>query len=53
MQSSIGQKNQEETGELVGLNLPLASGGTEAGPIPTSGQLCGSEEKHSREKQES
>jgi len=38
-----------ETGVLVGLDLPSAGGGTEAGgPIPTSGQLSGSEEKHLR-----
>ena len=36
-------------GELAGLDLPLAGGGTEAGgPIPTSGQLSESEEKHLR-----
>ena len=38
-----------KTGVLVGLDLPLAGGGTEAGgPIPTSGQLSESEEKHLR-----
>ena len=38
-----------KTGVLVGLDLPSAGGGTEAGgPIPTSGQLSESEEKHLR-----
>ena len=38
-----------DTGVLVGLDLPLAGGGTEAGgPIPTEGQLPESEEKHLR-----
>ena len=38
-----------ETGVLVGLDLPSAGGGTEAGdPSPTSVQLSGSEEKHLR-----
>ena len=36
-------------GVLVGLDLPLAGEGTEAGVrSPTSGQLSGSEEKHLR-----
>ena len=33
---------------LVRLDLPLAGGGTSRGPIPTSGQLSESEEKHLR-----
>ena len=34
---------------LVGLDLPLMGGGTEAGgPVPTVGQLSESEEKHLR-----
>ena len=33
---------------LVGLDLPSAGGATEACPIPTSGQLSESEEKHLR-----
>ena len=38
-----------KAGVLVGLDLPLEGGGTEAwGPIPTSGQLSESEEKHLR-----
>ena len=38
-----------KTGVLVGPDLPLAGGGTEAGgPIPTEGQLPESEEKHLR-----
>ena len=36
-----------KTGVLEGLNLPLAGGGSR-GPIPTSGQLPESEEKHLR-----
>ena len=36
---------------LVGLDLPLAGGGTEAGGlIPTVGQLSESEEKHFRQR---
>ena len=37
-----------KAGVLVGLDLPSAGGATEAGPIPTSGQLSESEEKHLR-----
>ena len=38
-----------ETGVLIGLDLPLAGGGTEAGvQSPTLGQLSESEEKHLR-----
>ena len=38
-----------KTGVLVGLDLPLVGGATEAGVrIPTSGQLSESEEKHLR-----
>ena len=37
-----------KTGVLVRLDLPLAGGGTSRGPIPTSGQLSESEEKHLR-----
>jgi len=37
-----------KTGVLVGLDLPLMGGGTEAGVIPTEGQLSESEEKHLR-----
>ena len=37
-----------KTGVLVGVDLPLVGGGTEAGPIPTFGQLSESEEKHLR-----
>ena len=37
-----------ETGVLVGLDLPLAGGGTSRGLIPTAGQLSESEEKHLR-----
>ena len=38
-----------KTGVLVGLDLPLMGGGTEAGgPVPTVGQLSESEEKHLR-----
>ena len=38
-----------KTGVLVGLALPLAGGELKSrGPIPTSGQLSESEEKHSR-----
>ena len=37
------------TGVLVGLDLPSAGGGTEAGgPVSTLGQLSESEEKHLR-----
>ena len=36
-----------KTGVLLGLDLPLAGGGSR-GPIPTSGQLSESEEKHLR-----
>ena len=38
-----------KTGVLVGLKLPSSGGGNETGgPIPTSGQLSESEEKHLR-----
>ena len=38
-----------KTGVLVGLDLPLMGGGTEAGgPVLTLGQLSESEEKHLR-----
>ena len=38
-----------KTGVLVGLDLPSAGGGTEAGgPTPTLGQLSESEEKYLR-----
>ena len=49
MQSSVGQKNWGENRSVSRTEPSLGKWGNWSwGPIPTSGQLCGSEEKHLR-----